>query len=332
MKVLLTGATGFIGSHLAEELHKKGYQLRCITRKTSDLSWIKDLPIEFVEGDYEYLPSLQKAVSGIDYLYHSAGVTKAKTKTEYFKGNHIATKNLLQAILNGNTKLKRFIHISSQAAVGPSLDGKPIDEQTSFHPITTYGISKMEAERECLTLMNKIPITIVRPPAVYGPRDKDIFEFFRTINKGLQPMIGFRNTYVSLVHVKDLVQGIILAGENEQAIGQTYFISSEQFYNWKQIGELAASVMNKKVLQINVPKLIVYIIAAIAELGSLFSRKPALLNIEKAKDITQDNWICNIEKAKRELGYRESLTLEEGIRDTVAWYRAKGWIKESRSG
>lgn len=327
MRVLITGATGFIGSHLVEELHRKGYQIRCLVRKSSNLEWIKHLPIEYVHCDYSDLASLQKAVANVDYVYHMAGVTKAKTKAGYFNGNYTATKNLLQAVLSSKKDLKRFIHISSQAAVGPSLNGEPVNETTPFHPITSYGVSKMEAEKECLRLMDQLPITIVRPPAVYGPRDRDIYAFFNTMNKGLQPMIGFGNTYVSLIHVKDLVDGIILAGENDKAIGQTYFISSEKHYNWKELGEITARILHKKVIRIRIPISVVFLIATLAEFSSLFSNKPALLNIEKARDITRDYWTCSIEKSKRELGFRESLTIEEGIRITLDWYREHNWLK-----
>ncbi|MBI3189813.1 MAG: NAD-dependent epimerase/dehydratase family protein [Ignavibacteriales bacterium] len=327
MKVLITGATGFIGSHLTESLHEKGYQLRCLIRKTSSLEWLKHLPIEYVYGDLFDEKVLQSVVQDVDYVYHLAGITKAKTKEEYFRGNHLATKNLLRAVLKFNPNVKRFVHISSQAAVGPSLNGKAVDEQTPFHPITTYGISKMEAEKECLQLMNKLPITITRPPAVYGPRDKDVFEFFNTMNKGLQPMIGFGKKYVSLVHVKSLVDGIILAGEHPKGVGQTYFISSEQFYHWKEIGELTASIMQKKVFRLKVPIWGVYVIGLFAEIFSKFSSKPALLNLEKVKDIIQDAWTCDISKAMNEVGYRESISLGKGIRETVEWYRTSGWLK-----
>jgi dihydroflavonol-4-reductase len=327
MKVLITGATGFIGSHLAEALHNKGCELRCLIRRTSNLQWIQHLPIEYIYGDLFDKDTLKKALSEIDVIYHLAGITKAKTKAEYFLGNHVATKNLLQAARDFNPNIKRFVHVSSQAAVGPSLNGTPVDEKTRFHPITTYGISKMEAEKECLKLLDQLPITIVRPPAVYGPRDKDIFEFFSTLSKGLQPMIGFKNTYVSLIHVKDLVDGIILAAEQPNAVSQTYFISSERYYNWKEIGELTALILNKKVLRIRIPTPLVYLISAIAEFFSLMSSKPALLNLEKARDIVQEAWTCSIEKAKKELEFKESLTIEEGIRDTVQWYRLHGWLK-----
>jgi dihydroflavonol-4-reductase len=327
MRILITGATGFIGSHLAEMLHSKGHELLCLTRRGSNKEWIKHLPIDYIEADYSNLDALKNAVRDVDYIYHSAGVTKSKTKAAYFEGNYIATKNLLQAVLIENPGLKRFVQISSGAAVGPSVNREPVDEKTPFHPITTYGISKMKAEEECIRLMNKLPITIVRPPAVYGPRDKDVFKFFNTINKGLQPMIGFKDTWVSLIHVIDLVNGIILAGENPNAIGQTYFISSERYYNWKELGQLTAQIIKKKVIRLRIPRTVIYSIAVVAEVFSFFSSKPALINIEKAKDMVQEAWIFSIEKAKKELKFQETLTIENGIRDTVDWYFKQGWLK-----
>ena len=327
MKILITGASGFIGSHLADALHAKGHQLRCLVRTTSSLEWIKHLPVEYVYGTLFDTEALTKAVKNVDVIYHVAGLTKAKSREEYFQGNQIATKNLLDAVLTANPAIKRFIHVSSQAAVGPSVPGTPVNEQTAFHPITAYGESKMEAEKECLNRMAKLPITITRPPAVYGPRDKDVFAFFDTMNKGLQPMIGFNNKEVSLIHVTDLVNGIVLAGEHPKGIGQTYFISSERFYNWKEIGEITARVMGKKGFRLRVPVSVVYTIAGISELYSAITRKAVLLNYEKAKDIVQDAWTCSIAKAKQEIGFGEQRTLEEGIRSTIAWYRERGWLK-----
>jgi nucleoside-diphosphate-sugar epimerase len=288
---------------------------------------LKDTPVEYVYGSLTDSSALREAVAGMDCIYHLAGITKAKEKAEYFEGNHIATKNLLDAVLAVKPALTRFVHVSTQAAVGPSENRVPVDESTPFHPITTYGVSKMEAENECLKHTGEIPITIVRPPAVYGPRDKDVFEFFKTMNRNLQPMIGFTDKLVSLIHVKDLVDGIILAGEHPKAVGKTYFISSERFYEWKEVGEITAGVMGKKVLRLRIPEAGVYAIAAFAELFSLITRKPTLLNFEKAKDIVQDAWTCSIEKARTELGFKESMTLEQGIKDTVEWYREQGWLR-----
>ncbi len=325
MRVLVTGATGFIGSHLAEKLHQKGYTIRCLVRKTSNLSSLSEVPVEYVYGDLFTETVLRDAVKGVEYIYHVAGITKARTREEYFRGNELATKNLLEAILTVQPPLKRFVHVSSQAAVGPSLNGS-IDETTPYHPITAYGESKMEAERDCTRVMDKIPITIVRPPAVYGPRDKDIFQFFNTMSKGLQPMIGFNKKDISLIYVKDLVDGIVLAGESEKSKGQIYFISSEKFYDWREVGDITAGIMGKKVLRIPIPELLVFFVAAISEFYSMISRKAVLINWEKAKDIVQDSWTCWIDKAKRDLGFKEAYTLEGGIKETVRWYKEKGWF------
>lgn len=324
MQIFITGATGFIGSHLAEALHAKGYRLRCLVRKTSNLIWIKHLPVEYVYGDALDTELLKQAVKGVDYVYHVAGITKARTKEEYFRGNHLSTRCLLDATLETNPNLQRFVLISSQTAVGPGLG---VNEETPYHPITTYGISKMEAEKECLKEKGRLPITIVRPPAVYGPRDKDVFEFFNTMNKGLQPMIGFKETYVSLIHVDDLVKGILLAAESPKSVNQTYFISSEKYYNWKEVGEITSRILQKKVVRLKIPVPIAWIVGAFAELYSLISRKPALLNFEKIRDIVQDAWTCDTSKAKRELGYAESIGIEAGIKDTVHWYREHQWLK-----
>lgn len=327
MRILITGATGFIGSHLADELCRRKNNVCCFVRKSSSREWLSNSSLEYIESDFFDADRLRRTVEGMDMIYHLAGLTKAKTREEYFRGNHLATKHLLEAVLEANPTIRRFIHVSSQAAVGPSLNGTPVNERTPFHPLTTYGVSKMEAEKECLQRMDKLPITIVRPPAVYGPRDKDVFEFFNAMNRGLQPMIGFNNKTVSLVHVKDLVLGIILAGEHRNGVGQTYFISSERYYTWKEVGEITARVMGKRVLRLRIPEFGVYTIAGFSELFGLVTRKPVLLNFEKARDIVQDAWTCDITKAKTELGYRETMTLEEGVRNTVEWYREHGWLK-----
>lgn len=326
MKALVTGGTGFVGSHLVDILLKKKYAVRCLIRKSSDTKWLNDKPIEFVYGDLFDEHALREAVSGVDYIYHSAGVTKAKKKEEYYRANATGTKNILEATLKHNQKLKRFIHISSQAAVGPSETRTPITEERPANPLTTYGKSKWNAEEECHRLMDKFPITIVRPPVVYGERDKDVFEFFNTYKKGLQPMVGFSEKLVSMIHVVDLVRGIVLAGESEKTTGQTYFITSLRQYGWEEIGEATRKAMNKGALRIRLPEFAIYIIAAFAEFFSLFSPKPALINLEKARDMVQNYWTCDPSKAKRDFGFEQEISLEEGIRRTVEWYAEMKWL------
>jgi nucleoside-diphosphate-sugar epimerase len=324
---LVTGGSGFIGSHLVELLLQKGYVVRCLLRKTSSTAWLKGLPITVIHGDVYDEQALATAVAGVDYIYHSAGLTKAKEKAEYYRANAEGTRNLLQAAIRHAPNLSRFVQISSQTAAGPSPTATPITEDQSGEPITTYGKSKLQAEKECLAVLDKLPITIVRPPAVFGPRDKDVFEFFATMQKGLQPVVGFGEKYVTLIHVKDLVRGIVMAGESANSIGKTYFIGSKQMYGWKEVGEFTRKALGRGAVTLRVPEAGVYVIAAFAEFFSLFSSKPALINFEKARDMVQDYWTCDSSKAKRDFGYEQEIALEAGINDTIAWCRQQGWLK-----
>jgi len=326
LKALVTGATGFIGSHLVELLLQKNYAVKVLLRKTSDTVWLKGLPIEYVYGDLFDADALKQAVIGVDYVYHSAGVTKAKTKEDYYRGNAEGTRNILDAVQRHNPGVRRFVQVSSQTAVGPSPSRVPVKEDADPHPITTYGMSKRKAEEECLGGALTVPVTIVRPPAVYGPRDKDIYEFFSTMSRGLQPMVGMGEKYVSLIHVGDLVRGILMAAESEKAAGGTYFISSKDVYGWKEIGEVTRRVLGKSAIRVRIPEFGIYVIATFAEFFALFSSKPALINYEKARDMVQDYWTCDGSKAKRDFGYEQEISLEEGIRSTVQWYRNKGWL------
>lgn len=327
MTVLVTGATGFIGSHIAERLRARGHDLRIIVRRSSDRKWIAGLPVEEREGDYADEAFLRSAVEGVGMIYHVAGVTKAKTREGYMEGNHAVTRRLLAAALAANPGLGRFVHVSSGAAVGPATPGAVVDETTPFHPITWYGVSKMEAEKECLAVTDRLPVTIVRPPAVYGPRDTDVFEFFRTMAMGIQPLIGFGRKTVSLIHVDDLADGIVLAGEHPAAAGRTYFISSEEHYDWLRVGDVTARVMGRRPFRIRIPEWCVHVLGAGAEFLASFGEKPAVLNREKARDVVQDAWVFDGSRARNELGFRERVGLEEGIRRTVEWYRSMGWLK-----
>jgi dihydroflavonol-4-reductase len=326
MKALVTGATGFIGSHLAELLIREGIAVRCLIRKSSDTAWLKELDVELVYGDLFDEAALLKAVEGVEYIYHSAGLTKSKTREGYFHANRTGTRNLLAATARKSPSLKRFVQISSQTAAGPSPTSTPIGEEATPHPLTTYGRSKWEAECECHAMMSVLPITIVRPPAVYGPRDKDVFEFFHTMSKGLQPMVGFREKYVSLIHVTDLVRGFLLAAQSPKSSGGTYFITSAQAYGWKDIGEIARKVIGRRAIRLRIPEAGVYAIAAFAELFALFSPKPALINFEKARDMVQDYWTCSGARAQADFGFVPRIGLHEGITETVTWYRQKGWM------
>lgn len=323
---VVTGGTGFVGSHLVDLLIDKGFEVRCITRKSSDLRWLKDKDVKIFDCGLNNKEALKEIIRDADFVFHVAGVVKSKTKEGYFKGNVETTRTLLDATLESNANLKRFLVVSSQTVTGPSYDGRPVNEETECKPITTYGKSKLEEEKLVLSYKDKLPVTICRAPAVYGERDTEIYIYFKTFSKGLTTTIGFNEKKLSLIHVLDLVRGFYLAATNDISKEQIYFISSEEFYTWPQINKITARILGKKPIVIKVPHFLVYTIAAIAQFFALFSSKPATLNIEKAKDITQQYWICDTSKAIRELGYRQTISIEEGIKRTVEWYKKMQWI------
>lgn len=329
MNVLITGGTGFIGSHLADQLHAGGHTLRVLVRASSSNRYLKHLPVEYVTGNFDDPESLRDAVSGVDVIYHVAGLTAARNREEYFRGNQIATRNLLTAVKQYNPDVRRLVHVSSQAAAGPAPDAEhPTTELDAMRPITTYGASKAAAEEEVRRAMSELPLTIVRPPAVYGPRDAEIFRFFSMVAKGVAPLIGFDHKLVSLVHVEDLVRGFIQAAESPRAEGEVYFIGSDEFYSWTHVGAVTSRLLGRaRARHLRVPHSVVYLAGGISGFMGRFQKKPPVFNFEKGRDITQRYWICSVEKAREHFGYRQQLSIDDGVAGTIAWYRGEGWLK-----
>jgi dihydroflavonol-4-reductase len=328
MTISITGATGFIGSHLVDRLVASGHTVRVLVRTSSNLKWLKNKPVTLVHGDITDARSLEPFLESADYIYHVAGVVKARDREGYFAGNEGATRAMLETARNVAPDLKRFLFVSSQTAAGPatSLD-TPTREDMTCTPITTYGESKLAAEKAVIEYCDEFPCTIVRPPAVYGPRDTEIFIYFQAVARGLNSIIGFDDKRLSLVHVEDLVSGIILAAESERAIGETYFIASDEYYSWPQVGRITADALGRSSLTLRLPHTIVFAVAAFAQAVAALTGRAATLNLEKARDITQRYWICAIAKAKEELGYAQQYPIERGIPQTIAWYREQGWLK-----
>ncbi len=323
---VVTGGTGFVGSHLVDLLLEKNYEVRCIVRKTSNLRWLKNKDVKIYDSGLFDKDKLNEILKDADYLYHIAGVVKAKTEEGYFKGNVETTKNLLEAVLEVNPAIKKVVVMSSLTACGPSLDGTPCTEETEPHPITTYGRSKLEQEKLAMSFMDKLPITITRAPGVYGERDTEIYLMFKTYKQGLMTIVGFDKKLVSLIHVADLVKGIYQAGTSDKSTGKIYFISSEEFYDWDRISEGIKKAMGKGAIKIRLPHFLVYTVAAFAQFFAMFSNKPATFNLEKARDFVQKYWICDVSKAKRDLGYSQEISLEEGLKRTIDWYKRENWL------
>ncbi|GIK21715.1 MAG: NAD(P)-dependent oxidoreductase [Ignavibacteriota bacterium] len=326
MKALVTGGTGFIGSHLIEKLCSNNISVKCISKDYLNTDQLINLDVELIIGDLEKNSLSENLLDGIDLIFHVAGVTHAKSKNDYYIGNYLATKKLIEFCANSSKNIKRFIYISSLTAVGPSLTGTEVNENTPYHPVSDYGISKMMAEYEVLKYRNKIPITIVRPSAVYGPRERDFYIYMKSIKRGIQLLIGINKKYLNLIYIDDLVDGITLAAQNKQAEDEIYFLGSDTSYPNETIGKTIAEILDKNPLNIHLPHCIVFGICSTTELlGNLFN-KHVLLNRQKARELTQNSWACSIEKAKKHLGFNPNTSLHEGFFQTYCWYKKMGWL------
>lgn len=326
MRILVTGANGFIGSHLCEYLLKKEFTVRCLVRETSNLEWIYRLPVEYVNGHLGEMDVLRRAVEDVDYVFHGAAITRAKTPELYHQINTKGAENVFQACYEVRSNIKRCVFVSSQAAAGPSPTKNPIDESQPCQPITDYGKSKYEAEKIAHQFVPHFPLTIIRPPAVYGPRDKDVLFFFKLVKWGIMPKFQEAEQYISLSYVKDLVEGMYLAARSPNTIGETYFLAHEEIYSWLEVAKKIRLVMGKQnVLSVNIPKFLPDLIAKASSGIAKFTERAPLLNQQKINEIRQPYWTIQPQKAIQDFGFSPR-PLEEGLRDTVEWYQKQKWL------
>lgn len=325
MKAFVTGATGFVGSHLAEGLLAEGYEVDALVRAPERASWLDGMPaVRKIAGSLADRDRIERAAAGADLIVHSAGLVKARTEADYFRANADGTRNVLDAALRAGRQLKRFVQISSQAAAGPSPDGHPITEDEPPRPITPYGRSKLAGEKIVLEHKADLPVTIIRPPAVYGPRDRDIYIYFKLAARGIVPVTGSLKRRVSLVHVADLVKGILAAAASEAAAGETYFITSGN-YDWDELSAGVARAVGRG-RRIAIPAALLRGVAALCDVVGFATRRAMTLNGHKAREILQDAWNCSHGRAAEHFGYEPAWDLEGGLAQTAEWYRTEGWI------
>lgn len=323
---LVTGGTGFIGSHTVEHLIARGFRVRCLVRSNRQhLHWLHGLPVEIVQADLLNPSTLPHAVEGADYILHIAGITKARRRAEYFAGNASATEHLVNAAIE-NGHVRKFCLISSLSAVGPSATGIPVTEQAHCRPITTYGESKVEAERIVRRHGNRLPYVILRPPAVFGPRDPDILLMFKWIERGLKPVIGSPQKTLSLVYAPDLARAMVDATLADRSTRETYFVADPAIFTLSSLLDYLATFLHRRTLTVYIPRSLVYSMAGVMQFISAFGRKPAILNLEKARDILQNHWVCSPRKIEDHLGYRTRTSVYDGLRITFRWYKSIGWL------
>jgi nucleoside-diphosphate-sugar epimerase len=324
MKILVTGGTGFLGSHLVERLVEAGgTEVFALVRDPSRLRWLEGLEgVRPIAGDLRSVPALP---SGLTCVYHLAGLTKTHKPDDYYTVNRDGTANLLRA-LESQTERLRFVHLSSLAAVGPSTGRRGVSEDDPPRPISEYGDSKLQAEAEVLRYRDRYSVVLLRAGAIYGPRDEDFLEYFRWIKRGVQPLLGKRKA-LSLVYVRDAVRAAVLAGDPRRPSGEIFNIADPKPCGWEDIGRVTASLLGKKTVSLRLPLWTAYLASAASEgLGRVFGTGSALYNVSKFKQMKPDGWVADVGKARRELGFETHFTLDQGLGETIAWYLWKGLL------
>ncbi|BDS15604.1 NAD-dependent epimerase/dehydratase family protein [Aureispira anguillae] len=321
----VTGANGFVGSHLVDYLLEQGNEVHAIVRPTSNLQWLEGKNVKLHTCGLNSADDLQAAFQGAHYIYHIAGVVKVPTKEGFMKGNVEMTRNVMEAAAHTPT-IKRVLVTSSMAATGYAEFGSEVDEQSPLRPIEPYGESKVAQEEVAKEYADRVPATIVRPPGVYGPRDTEIFAFFKAINNGISAIMGFTPKEMSLIHVRDLVQGMHQAATNENSIGEVYFLGSMECYNWKQLGDIASKAMNKKTWTIKIPHFVIFILGFFGQILESWFGVDVALNKDRAYRITRPSWYCSSAKAAKELGFKQTIPIDEGFKSTIDWYKEKKWL------
>ena len=322
----MTGGTGFIGSHLVEALIQRGIQVRCLLREKRNLKWLTGLPIETAFGDCGDHTSLEEAVKEVDQIFHLAGVTKAVAENTYFEVNAFGTENLARACLKKNPRIQKFIYLSSQAAAGPCRNGDKKRESDSCEPVSAYGRSKRRGEELALAFVHEIPLLILRPCAVYGPREKDMYTFFKLLSRKIKPCLSGEDQHMSLCYIEDIIQAILLAAQSREPSGEIFFLSDGQDYPMEEVGDVFAQAMGVNAFSIRIPEWTMMSVASFSEYFSKLSRRPPLLSKGKVEEIFQKNWVCDITKARRALGFEPHISLKQGAERTYQWYKKQKWL------
>ena len=329
MKILITGASGFIGSFIVEEAIKRGFETWAAIRKSSSKAYLQDERIHFIELDFSSQEQLEEQLKGhaFDYVVHAAGATKCLHQEDFFRINTEGTQNFVKALLHLQMPLKRFIYISSLSIMGAIREQQPyeeIRESDGPKPNTAYGKSKLEAEKWLET--QPVPYVILRPTGVYGPRERDYFLQIQSIKSHMDFAVGFQRQDITFVYVTDVVQAIFLALEKGET-GRKYFLSDGEVYQSATFSDLVHEELGRPWwIRITAPIWLLRIITCAGDWWGRKTGKMSALNNDKFNILRQRNWRCDIQPARDELGYDPRVKLAEGVRRSVQWYKENHWL------
>ena len=331
MNVLITGATGFIGSHLVDALAATDAEIYALVRDSARLPAESARRVHAITGELADIPQLPARP---DVVFHLAGLTKALNSKDYYTVNAKGTASLLDALDRQGFRPKVVV-LSSVAAGGPSERDSRRKESDPPAPMTPYGESKLEGEREALARADRFPIVLLRVAAVYGPRDPDFLALFRTVERGVVLSLGFKKRLLSLCYVRDIIRALLRAAETPLASGEIFNIAGPEPCTMAEIGQMAGGFMGRRARKIVLPLGLAYAGVLASEFLSTLARRPSPISRDKYRDYRQAGWLVDVDKARERLGFTADTTLEAGVRETIAWYQENGWLSRpsgSRSG
>lgn len=324
-RVLLTGATGFVGPHVAEAFLREGWRVRALARSPTRARPVADLGAEIVPGNLEDEATLRQASRDVDVVVHMAALTHARTDAEYDAVNVHGTERLLDAVLTEPPRPRRLVYLSSLAAVGPAVHGRPVGPADPPRPLTAYGRSKLAGERVVLAAADRTEVVVLRAPAVYGPRDTDLFHFFRLASRGVLPVPTGPERPLQMVHVADLARALVRASSAPEARG-VYHIAEPRAYGWEEVGRLVGEAVGRRVRVMRVPAGLISGLAAVSETAAGLVGRSSIFNRDKARELLAPGWLCETDAARADMDYTTEIPLADGLRATARWYREQGWL------
>jgi 2-alkyl-3-oxoalkanoate reductase len=329
MKVLVTGGSGFLGSHVAEQLSEAGHEVRALVRKSSNRKFLSTLKnVILCEGSVEDRKGIDEAMKGVDAVVHSAGLVKARNEAGFFECNTQGTVNLLDSAIENAPNLVRFVHVSSLEACGPSLDRKPVPLDQEL-PVTAYGRSKLAAEKEIIARKDKLPSVILRPALIYGPREIEVFEAFKAVRKRQYPVIGDGSMIACYTYGPDCARACIQAIDADVPSGSIYFVDdgAEPLSMTRAMGEVIPEALGVKPLfRMGIPFPVLSLASLGVEAYGKLRGKAVMLTREKVA-MLRHHWVCDSQKTRDDLGWKpEVSSFTDGARLTAKWYEENGWL------
>ena len=327
IRCVVTGSTGFIGSNLTQFLLSQNFEVICPVREPNKVNHLlssntKIITFETLEGDL-------KVSEGFEYFFHLAGATRALNYEGYYEANVKLAKRMLKFVIKRSDPkiFKKFILVSSQAVSGPARSSdEPVIENDVPNPVSLYARSKLEAEKMAQSFANLIPITIIRPSTVFGPRDTDVLGVFKSCKYGVAPCLSGKDRRVSVIFVDDLIEGIVRCAFSENSSGKTYFLANPDPVIWRDFIKDTARVMGTRVLIVPLPKFILRTFGSFSDVIGALSRKPQMLRTEKIREMDQMYWICSSERARNDLGWIPRHSIVEALTKTFHWYKDNSWL------